>query len=94
MNLGGIKADQGQYEEGGRILYSREEGTFVEFASDDTAAWSDGVYQHVSRRVTSPIAELTVLEDTFRLSTADYVDFQLNSFGQWKISGNTATFTH
>lgn len=91
VNLNGIKADQGQYEAGGRVLYSRQEGAFVEFASDDTAAWSDGVYRQVSRRVTSPIAELTVLEDTFRLGTADYVDFQLNSFGQWKIDGSSAS---
>ncbi|MGN0999809.1 MAG: hypothetical protein ACI4PO_09675 [Faecousia sp.] len=90
VHANGIRAEQGVSEEGGKILYSRREGTFVEFASDDTAAWSGGVYQKVGRRVTSPIAELAVLEDTFRLGNADYVDFQLNSFGQWRICGNTA----
>lgn len=91
VNVSGIRAYQGRYETGGKVLYSRREGTFVEFASDDTAAWSDGAYQQVSRRITSPIAELAVLEDTFRLGTSDYVNFQMNSFGKWKICGNTAT---
>ncbi len=91
VNHNGIRADQGRYEEGGKVLYGHRDGTWAEFASDDTLAWSDGVYQQVGRRVTSPIAELAVIEDTFRLGTSDYVDFQLNCFGQWELRDNCAS---
>lgn len=86
----GIRTVQGMYEPGGKVFDFKREGAFAEFTSDDTLAWSDGVYEQVGRRVTSPAAELVVLEDTFRLGNADYVIFQLNSYGKWQIEEGMA----
>lgn len=86
----GILSAQGRYEKGGRVLKAQGDGTRVEFCTDDTLAWSDGVYQKVRRTVISPFAELLALEDEFLLGNADSVEFRLNCYGQWKVEADCA----
>ena len=81
---------QGRYDEGGRVLKAEQNGQWVEFVTDDTRAWSDGVYELNKRRLISPIAELAVLEDTFALGNAGHVQFLLNCFGQWQLEDGQA----
>lgn len=90
MRADGVLSVQGRDERGGTVLHAAEYEGAIDFASDDTAAWSDGVYKNVQRRVLSAFAELAVVEDTFQLGQADHVEFLLNCFGEWKLEKGQA----
>ena len=61
----GALSVQGRYDEGGRVLKAEQNGQWVEFITDDTRAWSDGVYELDQRRLISPAAEFAVIELIF-----------------------------
>ena len=90
MRADGVLSVQGRDERGGTVLNATEYQGAIDFASDDTEAWSDGVYKSVQRRVLSAFAELAVVEDTFQLGQADHVEFLLNCFGEWKLEKGQA----
>ena len=86
----GALSVQGRYDEGGRVLKAEQNGQWVEFITDDTRAWSDGVYELDQRRLISPAAEFAVIEDTFALGQADHVEFLLNCFGELQLENGRA----
>ena len=81
---------QGRHMAGGIITKSSVDGEHIDFASDDTTAWSDDVYKSITRRVCSPFAELCIVIDEFELGIADYAEFLLNSYGEYELKDNEA----
>lgn len=87
---GGVIARQGRFEQGGRLCKAEVRDQWVEFVSDDTAAWSGQPYTLVQRRILSPAPELFLVEDHFALDKAQGVEFLLNSFAPWKVEEQDA----
>ncbi len=89
----GLPSIQGRHSNGGTALKYDVNGQCIDFMSDDTLAWEDEVFEYSTRRLYSPFAELTIIEDSYGLKNAVSVEFLLNCFGEWKIEENKATAT-